>query len=302
MDRLTEMEAFVSVVEQGGFTNAANKLGLSKSAISKHISSLEGRLGVRLLNRTTRRVSPTELGLNYYDRVIAIIADARAADELVTAMQATPKGALRITAPVDLGNNLLSRAVGEFLQKYPDVSINMSLDDSYVEIIADGFDLAIRVGHLVDSSMRARKLTETSTKFVASKEYLKANGTPRTIDDLSDHHLLHYSNLSTGNAWSITAHSGEERQIRALGRLTVNNGSSLLKAAESGLGIARLPCFIIDDAIDQGRVIPILESLPQNNSDISVIYPPGKFVQPVLRVFIDFLVEFFDDVYLCNKN
>ena len=302
LDRLSEMEAFVSVVEQGGFTNAASKLGLSKSAISKHISSLEFRLGVRLLNRTTRRVSPTELGLSYYDRAIAIIADARAADEMITAMQATPKGALRVSAPVDLGNNQLSHAVGEFLQKYPDVSINMTLNDSYVEIIADGFDLAIRVGHLADSSMRARKLSETSTLLIASKEYLTANGTPKTIDDLSDHHLLHYSNLSTGNAWCITSPSGEERQVRAQGRLTVNNGGSLLKAAESGLGIARLPCFIIKDSIAQGRVVPVLECLPKNKSDISAVYPPGKFVQPVLRVFIDFLVEYFNDTDNCDDD
>ncbi len=295
MDRLSEMEAFVSVVEQGGFTNAASKLGISKSAISKHVSGLETRLGVRLLNRTTRRVSPTELGLSYYDRAITILADARAADEMITAMQTTPKGALRISAPVDLGNNQLSRAVSEFLQKYPDVSINMTLDDTYVEIIAEGFDVAIRIGHLVDSSMRARKLSETTTKFIASKEYLDANGTPETIDDLAKHNLLHYSNLSTGNSWSITAPSGEERQVRAIGRLTVNNGGSLLKAAESGLGIARLPCFIIGDAITAGRVIPILENLPENRLGIHAVYPAGKFIQPILRAFIDFLVVYFHE-------
>lgn len=295
MDRLSEMEAFVSVVEQGGFTNAASKLGISKSAISKHVSGLETRLGVRLLNRTTRRVSPTELGLSYYDRAITILADARAADEMITAMQTTPKGALRISAPVDLGNNQLSRAVSEFLQKYPDVSINMTLDDTYVEIIAEGFDVAIRIGQLVDSSMRARKLSETTTKFIASKEYLDANGTPETIDDLAKHNLLHYSNLSTGNSWSITAPSGEERQVRAIGRLTVNNGGSLLKAAESGLGVARLPCFIIEDAITAGRVIPILENLPENKLGIHAVYPAGKFIQPILRAFIDFLVVYFHE-------
>ena len=289
------MEAFVSVVEQGGFTNAASKLGISKSAISKHVSGLETRLGVRLLNRTTRRVSPTELGLSYYDRAITILADARAADEMITAMQTTPKGALRISAPVDLGNNQLSRAVSEFLQKYPDVSINMTLDDTYVEIIAEGFDVAIRIGHLVDSSMRARKLSETTTKFIASKEYLDANGTPETIDDLAKHNLLHYSNLSTGNSWSITAPSGEERQVRAIGRLTVNNGGSLLKAAESGLGIARLPCFIIGDAITAGRVTSILENLPENRLGIHAVYPAGKFIQPILRAFIDFLVVYFHE-------
>ncbi len=287
------MEAFVSVVEQGGFTNAASKLGISKSAISKHVSGLETRLGVRLLNRTTRRVSPTELGLSYYDRAINILADARAADEMITAMQDTPKGALRVSAPVDLGNNQLSRAVSAFLQKYPDVSVNMTLDDSYVEIIAEGFDVAIRIGHLVDSSMRARKLSETVAKFVASKEYLVANGTPQNIDELAKHHLLHYSNLSTGNSWNIVAPSGEERQVRAIGRLTVNNGGSLLKAAESSLGIARLPYFIIEESVSAGRVIPILEHLPENRYGINAVYPPGKFVQPVLRAFIDFLVEYF---------
>jgi DNA-binding transcriptional LysR family regulator len=287
------MEAFVSVVEQGGFTSAASKLGISKSAISKHVSGLETRLGVRLLNRTTRRVSPTELGLSYYDRAITILADARAADEMITAMQDTPKGALRISAPVDLGNNQLSRAVSAFLQKFPDVSVNMTLDDTYVEIIAEGFDVAVRIGRLVDSSMRARKLSETTTKLIASKEYLDANGTPETIDDLAKHHLLHYSNLSTGNTWNIVATSGEERQVRAVGRLTVNNGGSLLRAAESGLGIARLPCFIIENAIAEGRVVPILENLPEDRIGIHAVYPEGKFIQPVLRAFIDFLVEYF---------
>jgi len=264
-----------------------------KSAISNHVSGLEARLGVRLLNRTTRHVSATELGLTYYDRAIAILADARAADEMITAMQDTPKGALRISAPVDFGNNQLSRAVSAFLQKYPDVSVNMTLDDTYVEIIAEGFDVAIRIGQLVDSSMRARKLLETYTKFVASQDYLDANGTPETIDDLTNHHLLHYSNLSTGNTWNILAPNGEERQVRANGRLTVNNGGSLLRAAETGLGIARLPYFIIEDSIAKGRVVPILESLPEQRMGIHAIYPAGKFIQPTLRAFIDFLVEYF---------
>lgn len=295
MDRLSEMEAFVSVVEQGGFTNAASKLGISKSAISKHISGLEARLGARLLNRTTRRVSPTELGLSYYDKAIAILADAQAADDMITAMQSTPKGVLRISAPVDLSNNLLSQAVSDFLQLYPDVSINLTLDDSFVEIVSEGFDVAIRIGNLVDSSMRARKLSETVTSFIASKEYLETNGTPKTIDDLAKHNLLHYSNLSTGNAWNIVAPSGEERQIRAIGPLTVNNGSSLLKAAEAGLGIARLPSFIIDASVKAGRVVPILENLPENRLGIHAVYPAGKFIQPILRAFIDYLVEYFQD-------
>lgn len=295
MDRLTEMEAFVSVVDQGGFTDAAKKLRISKSAISKHISGLEARLGVRLLNRTTRRVSPTELGLTYYDHVVGVLADARTAEEVVTAMQKSPTGSLRVAAPVDLGNNHLATAVGAFLMKYPDVSVNMTLDDRFSEIIAEGFDVAIRVGQLSDSSLRARKLTETTLKLVASKEYIKAHGMPETVNDLSKHNLLHYSNLSTGNTWQITSATGELRQVRAVGRLTVNNGASLLKAAEAGLGIAYSPCFIIQDAIEAGRLVHILSDLPENTLSIYTIYPSEKYLQPILRTFIDFLVEYFKD-------
>lgn len=293
MDRLSEMEAFISVVDQGGFTGAASKLGISKSAISKHVSGLEARLGVRLLNRTTRRVSPTELGLTYYDRAVHVLSSALAADETVTAMQKDPKGSLRIAAPVDLGNNQLSKAVGLFLLKYPDVSVNMALDDKFTEIVADGFDIAVRVGRLEDSSLQARKLSETVLKLVASKEYIKENGMPETVEDLSQHHLLHYSNLSTGNTWHITSSTGEKRQVRAVGRLTVNNGASLLRAAEAGLGIAYCPCFIIQDAINMGRLVPVLDELPENILNIYAVYPPGKYVQPILRTFIDFLVEHF---------
>lgn len=295
MDRLTEMEAFVSVVDQGGFTDAARKLQISKSAISKHITRLEARLGVRLLNRTTRRVSPTELGMTYYDHVVGVLADARTADDIVTAMQENPKGSLRVAAPVDLGNNYLATAVGSFLLKYPDVSVNMTLDDRFSEIVSEGFDIAIRVGRLPDSSLRARKLTETTLKLVASEEYIKIHGMPETVNDLSKHNLLHYSNLSTGNTWHITSITGELRQVRAVGRLTVNNGASLLKATEAGLGICYAPCFIIEDAIEAGRLVQVLSDLPEHKMSIYAIYPPGKYVQPILRAFIDFMVEHFTD-------
>lgn len=294
MDRLSEMEAFVSVVEQGGFTDAARKLGLSKSAVSKHVSGLEARLGVRLLNRTTRRVSPTELGLTYYDRATSVLADARAADELVTAMQEAPKGSLRIVAPVDLGNNQLSQAVSAFLLKYPDVSINMTLDDKFTEIVSEGFDVAVRIGKLDDTSMQSRKLSETEVKLVASQAYIDTNGKPDSIEDLARHNLLHYSNLTTGNTWHMTSKTGEQRQIRAVGRLTVNNGGSLLKAAEAGLGIAYVPQFIIQGAISNGRLVTVLDDLPVKTLSVYAVYPPGKYVQPILRAFIDFIAEYFE--------
>ena len=167
MDRLLEMEAFATVVDQGGFTDAAKKLGLSKSAISKHVSSLEARLGARLLNRTTRPVSPTEIGLAYYDRACRVLSDAGEADALVTSMQATPSGQLRVAVDADFGANHLSPLVGDFLAKYPDISVNMEFGNRYLELISEGFDAAVRVGELQDSSLRARKLTETTIRRVA---------------------------------------------------------------------------------------------------------------------------------------
>ncbi len=254
MDRLTEMEAFAMVVDQGGFTDAAKKMGISKSAVSKHVSSLEARLGARLLNRTTRRVSPpTEIGLAYYDRARRVLNDAGEADSLVTSMQSAPSGLLRISVATDFGVNHLSPILGEFLQEFPDINVNMVLNNRYVELISEGFDMAIRVGELEDSSLRARKLTETTRRMVGSPNYFQKYGRPMRIDDLNEHKLLHYSSQSSGNVWKVPAPpSGEVRQVRTAGWLSVNDGQSLLNAAIAGLGIAYLPSFLYADAMEQG--------------------------------------------------
>ncbi|MCB1352145.1 MAG: LysR family transcriptional regulator [Rhodobacteraceae bacterium] len=293
MDRLAEMEAFVNVVDNGGFTEAARKLGVSKSAISKSVSSLEARLAVRLLNRTTRRVSPTEVGLAYYDRARAVLKDALDADSMVTAMQDSPQGSLRISVPVSIGMGEISDAVAKFLTAYPNVEVNLVLDDRFVELVAEGFDMAIRIGVLSDSSLMARKLAEARVMLVASPEYLRTHGTPATIDDLNHHHLLHYSNQSTGNFWRLRTHSGEERHIRVGGRFTANNANSLMKAVEAGIGISRIPSFVLGDAIRAGRLVELLPDSTADPIGIYAVYPPGPFPQPKLRAFIDFLVEYF---------
>jgi DNA-binding transcriptional LysR family regulator len=287
------MEAFVQVVDHGGFTDAARKMGLSKSAVSKHVSALEHRLAVRLLTRTTRRVSPTEVGLAYYDRARSVLAEATEADSMVTAMQAVPKGSLRVSAPVSFGINQLSAAVARFLCDYQEVDINMVLDDRFVELVAEGYDMAVRIGNLADSSLKARKLAEVRSLIAASPAYLASMGTPRTIDDLTRHRLLHYSQLSTGNFWRLRGPSGEERQVRVGGRLTVNNGESLMKAAEAGLGIAQIPSFMLGDALDAGRLVEVLPDRPADVLGVYAIYPQGRFPQPKLRAFVDFLVEHF---------
>ncbi len=295
MDRLTEMEAFATVVDQGGFTDAAKKMGISKSAVSKHVSSLEARLGARLLNRTTRRVSPTEIGLAYYDRARRVLNDAGEADSLVTSMQSAPSGLLRISVATDFGVNHLSPILGDFLQEFPDITVNMVLNNRYVELISEGFDMAIRIGELEDSTLRARKLTETTKRMVGSPEYFKKYGRPQKIDDLNEHKLLHYSNQANNAVWKLTAPSGEKRQVRTAGWLTVNDGQSLLNAAISGLGIAYLPSFLYADALASGLVEEAIPELPIETQGIYAVYPPGRFTQPKVRAFIDFLVQAFAD-------
>lgn len=293
MDRLTEMEAFATVVDQGGFTDAARKMGISKSAVSKHVSSLEARLGARLLNRTTRRVSPTEIGLVYYDRARRVLNDAGEADSIVTAMQSAPSGVLRMSVATDFGVGLLSPVLDEFLDEFPEISVNMVLKNRYVELISEGFDMAIRLGEMEDSSLRARKISETTQRLIAAPRYFQKHGRPTRIDELNDHRLLHYSNQSSANVWRIAAPSGEVRQVRGTGWLTVNDGQSLLNAAVKGMGIAYLPSFLYHEAMAAGLVEDVIPDLPQTTLGIYAVYPPGRFTQPKVRAFIDFLVERF---------
>jgi DNA-binding transcriptional LysR family regulator len=293
MNRLTEMEAFATVVDQGGFTGAAKKMGISTAAVSKHISALESRLGARLLNRTTRRVSPTEIGLAYYDRAQCVLNDAGEADALVSSMQSAPSGLLRISVATDFGVNLLSPILGDFLLTYPSITVDMVLKNRYVEFISEGFDMAIRVGEQPDSTLRAHKFASTVKRMIGAPSYFEQYGRPERIDDLNKYKLLHHSNHTDHHVWKITAPSGERRQIRTSGYLTVNDGQSLLNAAISGLGIAYLPSFLYANAMQEGRVEEAIPDLPVETLGIYALYPSGRFTPSKVRAFIDFLVEAF---------
>ena len=285
------MEAFTRVVELGGFTEAARKLGVSKSAISKHVAALETRLGARLLNRTTRRVSPTEIGLAYYDKAQAVLSAVGEADEMASAMQDAPTGELKITAPLSFGLRYVAPALASFLAEYQGVSARLEFEDRRVELVSGGFDLAIRIGELPDSSLKARKLAETDLNLVASPAYLKRRGTPKTLEDLSDHELLHYSILSSGNFWRLNAPNGDERAVRVGGRLSVNNGDALAQAARDGIGISLSPNFICADDLKSGALIEVMAERRPKPIGIYAVYPSGRFPQPKLRVFIDHLAE-----------
>ncbi len=293
VDRLSEMEAFINVVDNSGFTGAAKRLGISKSAVSKHISALEERLGARLLDRTTRRVSPTEIGMSYYDRAKRVLTEAADADQMVTSMQSSPRGLLKISVPVSFGALFAGRAITAFLAAFPDVKIDLVLDDRFADIISDGYDLALRIGALPNSSLKVRKIAETQSLLVASPDYLGEFGTPNSIDDLLRHKLLHYSMLSNGNSWRIVSRTGEERQIRTGGSLTANNGDVLVQAMIDGLGIGFAPSFFLCDHLKSGALKPILTDHPQPITGIHLVYPPGLYTQPKTRAFIDFMVEYF---------
>jgi DNA-binding transcriptional LysR family regulator len=293
MDRLTEMEIFITVVDQGGFTNAGRKMGLSKSLVSRHIYTLEARLGTKLLNRTTRRIEPTEIGLAYYDRALRVLDDVGEADALVSSLHSDPAGLLRVSVATDFDVHQLSPIIGPFLDEFPDVTLNIVLNNRFVELTSEGFDIALRIGEVDDDTLNARKLAETTKRMVANPAYFRKFGRPERIDDLKEHRLLHYSSQAGKAVWRLTSPSGEKRQVRTSGGLSVNDGQVLLNAAISGLGIAYLPSFLYAKPMAEGLVEDAIPDLPVEMQSIYAVHPQGRLIQPKVRAFIDFLVQRF---------
>ncbi|MEO1562364.1 MAG: LysR family transcriptional regulator [Pseudomonadota bacterium] len=293
MNRLSEMESFVAVVETGGFTDAARRLRISKSAISKQISALEDRLGARLLDRTTRNVAATEIGMSYYQEAVKVLQIASNADAMVASMQTSPQGRLRLTAPMDFGQTTIAPLCAKFINAYPDVSIDLVFENRIVDLLAEKFDLAIRIGPLPDSGLMARKLTDFEMCLVASPSYLDQKGPPKSVKDIEGLDLLHFSNNQTGTVWNIN--DGDEMvAVRALkSPFTVNDGTSLMRAAVDGLGVAYLPRFMLSDQLSDGVLVQLFPDAPLETRPIHAVYQPGPFIQPKLRNVVDFLVAEF---------
>ncbi len=288
MDRLTEMRVFTTVVEEGGFTDAACKLGLSKSSISKHVSNLEARLSARLLNRTTRHVSPTDIGLAYFDRTNQILRDIQAADELVAQLHGAPVGKLTIAAPSDLAAHVIVPHLGGFVDRHPEISVEIAPDTRPLDVVSQGVDLAIRCGEQPDSTLMSRKLFSYSTCLVASPAYVARHGKPKTAKELAYHRIL----SSPDKAWEVWHQHVACPDARAAGLsvdLSFDGPQTLLNAALSGLGIACLPSYLTASARKQGRLIRILPDLPAPCTSVSILYAPGKHTHPKVRAFIDFL-------------
>lgn len=294
LDNLTGLVVFAKVVEEGGFSKAASSLGISKSSVSKQVSALEDHLGTRLLNRTTRRFSLTEPGTLLYERCQRIVAEVDAAEREAGSLQSNPSGRLRISTGVSFGRLHLARVLPDFLFEYPELSMELVLNDRRVDLVEEGYDVALRIGRLEDSTLIARKLCPARLVTVASPDYLKKRGEPKHPGDLTGHEHLAYSYLNEGAAWDFRV-EGRSQPYRIAPRMLMNNGDAILSMAEHGGGIAQIPTFIAGDSIRAGRLQQILSGYVPAPIGLYALYPNARNLPLKVRVFIDFLRKRFRD-------
>src|SRR6202051_2981366 len=292
MDKLTSMRAFTRVVQQGSFAAAARELRLSRSAGSKYVIELEQELGAELLVRTTRSASPTENGQAYYERCIAILADLEEADLAVARLQSEPRGLLRVNAPMSFGTLHLGRAVADFMERYPQLQIQLVLADQQIDPVQEGFDVTLRIADLPSSSLIARKIAPARRVVCAAPSYLARRGTPEHPNDLREHDCLAYGYLATGNQWKLSGPDGDH-WIHIPWTLCSNNGEVLRDAVVKGRGIALLPTFIVGADLQEGSLRSILTDYAAPEISIYAIYPQTRHLSVKVRVFIDFLIERF---------
>ncbi|WP_445490298.1 LysR substrate-binding domain-containing protein [Rhodopseudomonas sp. RCAM05734] len=295
MDKLTSLRAFVKVVELGSFSEAGRQLRLSRSAISKYVGELEQSLGVQLLNRTTRHAAPTENGQAYFERALGVLADLDAADQAVAQAQATPRGLLRVNAPMSFGTLRLGPAVADFMADYPELQIHLVLSDDQLDPTQGGFDVTLRIADLESSSLIARKIVGIDRAICASPDYLAGHGEPTTPAELRKHALLTYGFLLTGNQWKLTGKDGDH-WIQPAWNLCANNAEVLCDAAVKGRGVALLPTFIAGRALRDGRLRSFLSDYKAPPLTLYAIYPPTRHLAVKVRLFIDFLVARFAGV------
>jgi DNA-binding transcriptional LysR family regulator len=293
VDRYQAMQVFAKVAESGSFSVAAGKLGLSATAASRHVADLEAHLHTRLLNRTTRRVSLTESGRAFYERSVQLLADLEEAEQEALRAAVVPRGTVRLTTSVNFGVRHLGPAIADFLAAHAEVRFDASLSDRIVDLVEEGFDLAIRIGAPGSDNVVARKLGETRLVPCASPAYLAAHGAPQTPEELAHHPCLTYEYLAPRNLWRFRDAAGAERLVRVSGRLHSNNGELLAEAAARGAGIVFEPAFIVGPEVRAGRLVPLLQDFEPPPTPIYALYPSRKHLSAKVRLFVDFLVERF---------
>ena len=292
MNRFEELEAFVAVVDYRGFGNAGEKLGIAKSMVSRRVSELEKRLGVQLLQRTTRRQSLTEAGRDFHLRALQILADLNEAEQAVTDTQCQVAGKIRLALPLGLGVSQLAEPISRFMADNPEVEFQIDLNDRQIDLIAENIDLAIRIGDMEDSSLIARKLASVHFAICASPEYLVRFGEPQHPAELSEHEVLVYSNVAVGRQWYYQQ-DGKRISPRMKYRLSANNGEFLGAIAQHGLGIISGPLAYLQNLIERGELVQILTDFSTQATGMYAVYPPGRLVSQRVRVFSDALYAHF---------
>lgn len=294
MEHLSDIAVFVRVVEAGSFTAAADKLGLSQSAVSKSVNRLEEHMGTRLLNRSTRKLSLTEAGAALHARGKQALHELVEAELEVARLQTEPRGVLRVNAPMSFGILHVSPIVPEFLERYPALAIDLQLDDRLTDLVEEGFDCAIRIKSLNDSTLVAKKLGPCRQVICASPDYLKRHGTPKTPAELKGHPVLVYTYGATPGEWELRGPNGKTSKIETSSRLSSNNGIALVQAGLKGLGIVVPPTFYIGKELKDGTLVTIMDDytvVPELN--IHAMYPERRHLSPKVRAFVDFLAERF---------
>jgi DNA-binding transcriptional LysR family regulator len=289
MDRFDEINAFAAVSDARSFTKAARRLGVSSAQVSKLVARLENRLGARLLNRTTRDVSLTDTGRAYLERARTLLEDFDALEGLVRD-QDGPRGLLRVSAPLSFGTSQLTPALLDFAGAYPDVALEVSQTDRMVNLVEEGFDVAVRIGQLPDSSLIARRLAPVRIVTCASPEYLQRTGTPLEPQDLAGHEAIIDTNAREPFVWSYGV-GGETHEVRVHGRLRFAGADACVAAARRGLGVASTPAFAAADDLRAGRLVPLLCAFEPQLIHIHAVYPHGRHLAAKIRAFVDFLAE-----------
>lgn len=295
MDRFAQLDAFVAVVESGSFSKAATRLGIGKSIVSRRLGGLETSLGVQLLQRTTRRLSLTDAGRQFYEHAVRILGQLEEAEQSVGDSAAELRGRMRIAGPLSFGLRHLSGALAEFLSHHPGIEIDLDLNDREVNLVEEGLDMTVRIGELQDSSLVARRLGTARVVICASPAYLAAHGTPSHPDDLHHHTGLHYSNIAPAQAWRFDVGENRLRTVLPGIRMRANNGDILVDMAVAGLGIVIVPSFTVARRIDRGELVTILDAFRRPSTGIHAVFPPGRLIPRRVRTFADFLAERFGD-------
>ena len=290
MNRLSAIESFVKVAELKSFSQAAARLNTSKSVVSRHVAALEAQLGLRLFHRTTRSLTLTEAGRGYFERVSQILLDLQDADQAVSHLQTTPRGRLKVSAPMSFGFLHLAPALADFLGQYPELEVDVTMSDRFVDLVEEGFDLGVRIGALADSSLIAKRIAPIRRVICASPRYLAAHGTPEVPQDLRAHQCLCNSNQpGGGHEWRFTMPEGKSVIVPVKGRLALNNGDALRVAALNDLGLVDLPTFIVGGDLKAGTLVSVLDAHVPQSLALHAVYSHARHLSPKVRAFIDFL-------------